>query len=221
MQDNDAKVKAVVDFLKQSQIEAKDIQTQVISISPVFESKFGSFKGKSLAAPNFQAPNQNLNRSINAPMLPRAAGAAKSTKDKPSGYRAKRDFSITISKLDKFEEVYRGLIKQGVNNISGISLRTSELQKHMDAARLKAVQTAREKATAMAGQLGAKLGSIDSIRETNDSGWRTSRGSFSAPRLSTPTFSSESANSDTIEIRASVSIVFILRDTELAAEDKD
>ena len=46
----------------------------------------------------------------------------------------------------------------GVNYVHGVEFRTTELRKHKDTARALAVKAAREKATAMAGELGPALG---------------------------------------------------------------
>lgn len=209
--DNDAKVKSVIEFLEKSKVESKDISTQVILIRPIFENK-GLWGKIAVPQAHFNAPI-----APNAPRRPLAAPPAADKKDKikPIGYTARRQLEITISNLESFEKIYRGLIERGVNDVSGISFRTTELRKHRDAARLNATQAAREKAEAMAGQLGAKLASVHSINERFSGGWRPPiQNSISAFEANTrPT---SSVASGQIEINATVDVVFILSDTELS-----
>ena len=220
--DNDAKVKSVVEFLKASEVEAKNIRTQVISIRPIFDQVEPKWKGQTLApVQQMSLPVPNLSPS-NAPNAPAAAPAAddKEDKIKPLGYTARRQLAITIDKLDSFVKIYRGLIERGVNDVSGISFRTTELRKHRDAARLKAVQAAREKAEAMSGQLGAKLASVFSINERNNTGWRSpvQNSIFAYEGESGP---GDSVASGLIEISATVDVVFILGDTGLDADAQE
>lgn len=207
--DNDAKVKSVVEFLKTSEVEANNIRTRVISISPLFEQAGPKWKGQT-------AVQQSIMPNLNAPFAPAAVPPADNKKDriKPIGYTARRQLAITIDKLDSFEKIYRGLIERGVNDVSGISFRTTELRTHRDAARLKAVQAAREKAEAMSGQLGATLASVFSINERNNTGWRSPMQNSISP-FEGDAGSENSVASGLIEISATVDVVFVLGDTEL------
>lgn len=210
VEDNDTKVKSVIEFLKASQVDAKDISTQVISIRPIFEQDKSLWRGKSFASPQIPAAN-----APNFSALPPAND--KKSKIKPIGYTVSRQLEITIAKLDSFETIYRGLIERGVNDVSGISFRTTELRKHRDAARLKATQAAREKAEAMAGQLGAKLASVHSINERSHPGWRSQlQNTVSA--FAADAGPADSIASGLIEISATVDTVFILRDTDLGTD---
>jgi uncharacterized protein YggE len=83
----------------------------------------------------------------------------------PIGYQASREFQVTLVDLNKFEQIYAGMIKNGVNSVNGVFFTTSQLREHRDAARIQAVRAAREKATAMAKELDAKLLSVKSIQE--------------------------------------------------------
>ena len=60
------------------------------------------------------------------------------------------------------------MIKNGVNSVNGVFFTTSQLREHRDAARIQAVRAAREKATAMAKELDAKLLSVKSIQEAGE-----------------------------------------------------
>ena len=108
--------------------------------------------------------------------------------------------------------------RQGVNDVGGIQFRTTELRKHRDAARLQAVKAAREKAEAMAGELGATLSSVQTITENNT----PARSSFLQNSISPADVFSESNSSiaaGVIEIKASVHVVFRLGKTELKIEN--
>ncbi len=202
VKDNDAKIKAVTDFLKASKVAPKNIRTQVISIRPIFEGPkaYGGFK-QSYAVPQ-----------VNAAPIARPTGDEKKKSTlKPIGYTASRQLSVTITDLTSFENVYRGLIERGVNSVSGIEFRTTELRKHRDEARLKAVRAAKEKATAMAGELGATLASVQTISEEGSPRHSHFQNSLTPAFASAPT----SIATGVIEINASVRVVFLLGNYKL------
>lgn len=96
-----------------------------------------------------------------------------------NGYYEERDFIgyfvhktvvITLRDLGQFEELLAAALDSGVNYVHGIQFRTTELRKYRDEARALAVQAAREKAGAMAGELGQDIGEPTQIQEVH-SGW--------------------------------------------------
>ena len=173
--DNDAKVKAVVEFLSENKIESKLIKTELIRIKPILEYQ----------------PRQRSDLTA-------------LQKIEPLGYSARRQISVTISDLESFETIYRGLIERGVNEVDNLRFQTSELRKHRDLARLQAVRAAREKAQAMASELGCSLAAVQSISESNSA---TIPGFGSAGNLRSiaPGNVSGSVASGMIEISAAVS----------------
>ena len=199
VKDNDEKIKAVTDFLSQSKIEPVNIRTQVINIQPIFEQQDDQWKGQ--IAPMPMPPTNS-------------APTDKKQKIKPIGYTARRGLSITITDLKSFETIYRGLIERGVNDVGGVEFRTTELRKYRDQARLSAVRAAREKATAMAGELGATLSSVQSIAEESGYG---SNNYMSQNTFATAVMSDDSGSvaAGMIEINASVRVVFLLGETGL------
>ena len=206
VKDNDAKIKAVVKFLQASKIETKHIRTQLINIRPVFEQsdKIGS-KG--------QAAQQTMQ------MIAPAVVPPKNTTDaqlKPIGYTARRQLSISIKELDQFEAIYRGIIERGVNDVGGVQFLTSELRKHRDEARLKAVRAAREKALAMAQELGARLASVQSISEDHSSRFSNFLGQNTISVANSIDDAGNRVAAGMIEIKASVRVVFRLGNTEMA-----
>ena len=208
--ENETKIKAVVEFLKSSGVEDKFIRTEVINIRPLYPERGQKYALKPQA---FQA---NAPFQTNAPDLPRGNAAPNKEKDpfaklKPIGYEVRRQFGITITKLDSFEKIYRGLIKAGINDIGGIQFESTDLRKHKDAARLKAITAAKEKAQALAGALGAKLAFVHKITETNFS-HQPNRFSNVLAYSEAP---ASTMTAGTMEIKASVQVIFILGDNAM------
>lgn len=187
--DNDTKVTAVTQYLTQNKIEARLIRTDVIRIQPLFE-------------------NPNKSRQQNQ-------SGVRSTDQKiqPIGYSARRDISVTIKNLESFETIYRGLIERGVNEVNNVSFLSSELRKHRDEARLMAVRSAKQKAGAMASELGCKLAAVQSIRASGPS-YRSSN-MMTNRFAEAPGGTEGTVASGMITISASVDVVFLLGDVEL------
>jgi uncharacterized protein YggE len=81
------------------------------------------------------------------------------------GYVTRRNIVVTLKDLTKVEELVAEALKLGVNSVDQGEFRTADLRKYRDQARLNATKAAQEKATALAGQLGAKVGKPLSISE--------------------------------------------------------
>ncbi len=90
---------------------------------------------------------------------------------KPVGYTVRKSIEIKLTNVAAFEPLLTGLLTNGVNNVHGIEFRTSQLRKHRDTARALAVRAAREKADALATELGVKRGKVQSINEYESGGW--------------------------------------------------
>jgi uncharacterized protein YggE len=97
------------------------------------------------------------------------------------GYFARRSLVITLRDISRFEELLAGVLTGGANYVHGIEFRTTDLRKHRDAARERALLAAREKATAMAAVMGIALGAPVSITE-GYSGWSSPYSSWWGPR---------------------------------------
>ncbi len=110
---------------------------------------------------------------------PRYEGA--STKYNFIGYFIYKTIVITLKDVDKFESVYSAALVAGVTHVEGIQFRTTELRKYRDQARALAIKAAQEKASAMAGELGQKIGEPQSIREDYNGWW-----SWYNPRWGSP-----------------------------------
>lgn len=65
----------------------------------------------------------------------------------------------------QIQAVYDAVVAAGANSIAGPIYQTSELRKYRDQARAMALKAAKEKATAMAKELGVAIGDVRTIRE--------------------------------------------------------
>lgn len=74
------------------------------------------------------------------------------------GYATTRNLSVTLRDLTKFEALLAGALKLGVDRVGQAELRTTQMRKYRDEARAQAIRAAREKAAALAAELGAKVG---------------------------------------------------------------
>jgi uncharacterized protein len=86
------------------------------------------------------------------------------------GYAVWKSMAITLRDVGKFEGLLSALLDAGVTNVLGVDFQTTELRKNRDQARTLALKAAQEKAAAMAGALGHKVGEPLSIRE-DQSNW--------------------------------------------------
>lgn len=84
---------------------------------------------------------------------------------KQVGYRASQTFTVILRDLTKYELLLPKLLQSGVDEVHGIQFRLSNPRKYADQARAQAVRAAKEKATALAGELGAKIGRPYRIEE--------------------------------------------------------
>ncbi|MGE5609458.1 MAG: SIMPL domain-containing protein [Bacillota bacterium] len=83
------------------------------------------------------------------------------------GYFARRAYAVTLKDVKRFEELVDTALKNGANHLMGFEFRTTELRKHRDEARKMAIRAAREKAVALASELGCKVGSPREIHEAS------------------------------------------------------
>jgi len=86
------------------------------------------------------------------------------------GYFVHKNIVVTLRDLARFEDLLAGALDAGANYIHGIEFRTTELRQHRDQARALAIEAARQKAEAMAGELDQQIGQPLLIEE-QQSGW--------------------------------------------------
>jgi len=84
------------------------------------------------------------------------------------GYQVSQIVTVTLTDLSKYEDLMTNILKVGVNRVDGITFQVAEPKKYREEARLKAVQAARDKAVAMAAQLGQTVGKPWEVTEAAD-----------------------------------------------------
>jgi len=92
----------------------------------------------------------------------------------------RKSIEVRLTDIKGFEAILTGLLNSGINNVHGMELRTSQLRKHRDAVRAMAIRAAREKADALAAELGVKRGKVYSVNANEWGGWWSSGGGWSA-----------------------------------------
>lgn len=131
-------------------------------------------------------------------------------------FRVSQHIGCTLHDLKKVPDVTADAVAAGATGVHDASLRTSQLRKYRDEARAKAIRAAKEKAIALATELGAKVGKPYTITEGSGSDWRSSAANSNNFQTTgtddeqpgdgtTPTFAP-----GTISINANVSASFIL-----------
>ena len=80
-------------------------------------------------------------------------------------YSVDQSLSVTIEKLDTYEEILTELLKIGINKVANINFRTTELKANRMKARKLAIAAAKEKAEFLANEVGLQLGAIVNISE--------------------------------------------------------
>jgi uncharacterized protein YggE len=104
------------------------------------------------------------------PVYSRASKGESLPPMKPGYYNVRKGIGIRVTDVHGFDALYAGLIDAGVNIVTGVDFRTTELRKYKDQARSMAIRSAREKAEAMAAELGVKAGQPWSISVNDWSG---------------------------------------------------
>jgi uncharacterized protein YggE len=87
------------------------------------------------------------------------------------GYFVRKTIVITLKDISQFEDLLTSVLEAGVNYVHGIQFRTTELRQHRDEARALAIKAAQEKANALVGELGQRVGKPRTIREDQVGWW--------------------------------------------------
>jgi uncharacterized protein YggE len=87
------------------------------------------------------------------------------------GFFVRKTIVVTLKDVSQFENLLTGAFGAGATHLHGVQFRTTELRKYRDQARALAVNAAREKADALAKELGEQVGQPQSIHEDQNSWW--------------------------------------------------
>lgn len=187
--DNDKKIAAVVKFLQSVNVQPRDVQTDFIEIDPVYIED-----DKEMEDPFQSGPKLTANLE-------------------PTGYEVSRGLRIRIRDLEVFDIIYSGLVERGINKVGGISFQTTALQDLQNQARRKAMGAAKASAELLAGELGAKLSGVQSIKDATSGSSSLSmmkNGPFGDPFGPAPV----PLSAGEIDVTASVHVVFRLAETD-------
>lgn len=88
-----------------------------------------------------------------------------------TGYFVRKSLVVTLKDITQFDDLLTELVAANVNYIHGIQFRTTELRRYRDQARALAIQAAREKAVALAGELEQDIGRPTQINEDHIGWW--------------------------------------------------
>jgi uncharacterized protein YggE len=129
-------------------------------------------------------------------------------------YNVRKGIGVRVTDVRGFDALYAGLVDSGVNVVSGVDFRTSELRKYKDQARSMAIRAARDKAEAMAAELGVKVGRPWSINVNDWSGigYRVAANSqaFAQAAASAGGDEGPSFSAGEISVTANVSVSFLI-----------
>ncbi|HET7570757.1 MAG TPA: SIMPL domain-containing protein [Gammaproteobacteria bacterium] len=123
------------------------------------------------------------------------------------GYDVRREVSLTLRDIGKYDQLLSALVKAGVNRISGVSARYSKPATLRDEAFARAVADARAKAGKLAQAFGAALGKVYAVTEQSAPSprpLRVSKASFAA-KTPSPT------EPGTIDVEATIQVTFRLK----------
>jgi uncharacterized protein len=131
---------------------------------------------------------------------------------KLTGYRVSQSVTLTLKDLSKYEDLMTKSLSAGVNQVGGIEFDVAHPEKLRDEARLKAIQAARDKAAAMAAQLGQKIGKAWEIKEGSNTGIFSPYANVQLTTRSRTSIDEEDAtvSGGEVTVSASVTISFLL-----------
>jgi uncharacterized protein YggE len=81
------------------------------------------------------------------------------------GYSVSHTIVILLKDISRFDSLLSDIINAGISDVSDVTFRASEMRKYMDEARTLAIKAAREKAVALAGAVGQRIGKANNITE--------------------------------------------------------
>jgi len=85
-------------------------------------------------------------------------------------FEVSQTIQVTLKDLSKYERLISKLLESGLNRVDNVEFLVAEPRKYKDEARAKAIRAAREKAVAMAAELGLTIGKPWEISEEGFNG---------------------------------------------------
>lgn len=92
------------------------------------------------------------------------------------GYRTTVQFQVTLSELNRLEDILTGVVEAGANRILSISYQSTRLKQIRAEARTQAILAAREKAEVYCKAAGVEVGEVIHIEDVNPDELRGNEG---------------------------------------------
>jgi uncharacterized protein YggE len=180
---NDASVRQILALARRFDVAAGDVKTDYISVTMRYSTDLA------------EELDENQQRKVRREFV---------------GYEVSKTVIVRFTNIARFEEFFSEVLKAGVSSVRGVDFRTSQLRKHKDEARALAIRAAKEKAAALAREIGQSIGKAHSISEEGE------RGSVNSANYSTRiggSFSEDEGSTiapGTIKVTARVVVSFVL-----------
>jgi len=150
----DHKTDMVLAAAQQLLIPLTNIETAQLYLSPIYRQR-----KPSVAA--IELPNKQINhQQANLFMTPQFHDSQESI-----GFQVSRNISITMSKIDDYDQLLDQLLKIGVTNIGNLQMSVSNADELYQRALQQAIKLAKQKAKQIAEQAGVSLGKVVYLKE--------------------------------------------------------
>lgn len=135
-QQNDERISKALLFLKQSGVKDQDVQTDYLVVEPIYTA------------------HPEVDPTTGLPL----ARVDEKKLVEPLSYVVRKSIGVKLTEVSSFEKILSGLVTNGVNHVQRVDFQISDLDSRKSQARKMAIRSAREKADAMAAELGVKVG---------------------------------------------------------------
>ncbi len=137
--ENSQKANKIINFLKDTGVEAKDINTQNYNLDPRYQYYDCSYQSSAKPCPPPDIVGYNITQTV----------------------------LIKIRDFEKIGDIMAGIIKNGANTISQLSFAVDNPTVFQNQARAEAIKKAKQKAESIAAAGGFKMGRLLSIDESS------------------------------------------------------
>jgi len=186
-QQTDESVRQILALARRYNVPAQDVQTDYISVNMSYSTDLVDEDEDSSAV------------------------KAKKVKREFLGYTVSKTVNVRFTDLKRYEQFFSDVLKAGVSKVESVEFRTSQIRKYKDQARALAIKAAREKAVALAAEIGQTVGKAYSIQEEGYSRPGASANNYTT--VMSGSFSGDEASAfapGTISVTAQVMVSFIL-----------
>jgi uncharacterized protein len=125
----------------------------------------------------------------------------------PVAFTVTKNVSLQLTNVAGLQAILNGLLTNGVNHVRSVKFRTSELKKLKKRVRLLAVKDAKEKADALASELGVRRGKVHSVGESE---WGGGYGGGGSGGGGSPEDRSVALAAGQIRVSTTVSVAFLV-----------